>query len=306
MELNDILKILKRKWQTIAFIVAVIAGLAFVATLAQPAKYRSTVRVLVVQNFKQDVDPYSIFKSIELINGIFSEVIYSQTFLDQVVTNGNGLVDDYSQNSVERRKEWKKTVRTRILPDTGILNIDVYKTSYEQSRLYAEAIANVLVNDNRQYHGGGKQIQVNIIDQPFTTDTPASPNVLLNTFIAAIVGVMVGGSLVYLFPQFEVNFLDKIETSPQDNDDSDYDQDGMYEVPQNLPFATGESIAMNEVEPEPVVSNALQDETDSYFDTHASENTSTRFIDVPNVGPREVEDINTSSLPTLKQHMGIE
>jgi capsular polysaccharide biosynthesis protein len=205
MEINEIMTFLKRKWLTVALFALSMASLAFVFSIVQPQKYRAEQRFLVVQTYAEDVDPYAASRSTEYLTNLFSEVMYSQSFMNQVFAAGYGVdKTSFPTQDKKLKKAWQKTIRTRVLGDTGILDVSVYHKDRYQAEQLALAVGQVLRTKHTQYHGRGRALQIQIIDQPIVSLRPVQPNILLNTAAGLVLGMIAGLAFIYLFPKREL------------------------------------------------------------------------------------------------------
>jgi len=198
------LALIKEKWQTILSITLLVALLVFVLSIVQPAKYRSSTRLLVVQNYSLDVDPFAASRSTDHLSNILSEIIYSTAFFDQVMKSGFDIKDDFSVKAEKRKKQWQKMIRSKVISDTGIIAIDVYHHDRYQTGQISYAVAHVLMTKNSDYHGGGEGVVVKTIDAPITTIRPAQPKTLLNTVVGLVLGLIAGGAMAYFLPHYEL------------------------------------------------------------------------------------------------------
>ncbi|MBI4121754.1 MAG: hypothetical protein HY461_00325 [Parcubacteria group bacterium] len=207
MELHEIVKFLKHKWRVVTLFVIATAVLAFVASIVQPQKYRAEQRFLVVQTYAEDVDPYAASRSTEYLTNLLSEVMYSQSFMNQVFASGYSVDrNSFPATGKKLKKAWQKTLRTRVLGDTGILDVSVYHEDPYKAEQLALAIGQVLRTKNSQYHGRGRAVQIQTIDQPILSLRPVQPDILLNTVVGLILGLVAGLAFVYLFPNRELRF----------------------------------------------------------------------------------------------------
>lgn len=171
-----------------------------IATIAQPQQYRSTTNLLVVQRYSWNMDAYNASRSTQYLSTILSKVVYSQSFLDQVMAPQYGVKNVFSSNPEKRRKQWEQMVRTRTVDQTGVISIDVYHTEHDQADRISRAIENILATKGDQYHGGGNQVTLKTIDAPYTTDRPVKPSVPLNLIAGLVLGLFLGFSFTALFP----------------------------------------------------------------------------------------------------------
>lgn len=179
---------LKKYWFIPISLVIATMVLSLVVSFVQTPKYSSTVKLLVIQRQGTSQDAYSAARSAETIASVLSRMVYTTSFFDQVANSQFKLEGTFSESPVEKKKEWEKMVSAKALSD-GSLEIDVLSPNKDLAEGYALAIAHVLVNHGKDYHGGDNQVEIRMVDQPFTSDLPSSPNVLQN----GIFGMVSGG-----------------------------------------------------------------------------------------------------------------
>lgn len=202
MDFYDFWYNLKKHWWLVLLLVVLIAGLTFTLSIIQTLKYRSTVQLLVGQKYQPGIDTYTATKSAEYLSNLLSEVVYSSSFMKETLNNPR-ITDDYDQSPLKRKKEWLKTVKTKVISDTGIIVIDAYHKNKNQAAQLAQAVADVLITKSNLYHGQGDQVFIRLIDYPITTDYPVKPNVILNTVFGLILGLLIGLLIVYLLTAIE-------------------------------------------------------------------------------------------------------
>lgn len=205
METFELIQFIQRKWQTVLAFVIALTLLAMVGSLVQPQKYRAEQRFLVVQTYAEDVDPYAASRANEYLTGLFSEVMYSQSFMNQVFSAGYAVDrNSFPAEAKKLKKAWQKTVSNRVLADTGILEVYVYHVDRYQAEQIALAIGQVLRTKHGQYHGRGNLVSIQTIDQPIVSLRPVQPDVLLNSVVGALLGFVGGIAFVYAFPKREL------------------------------------------------------------------------------------------------------
>lgn len=191
------------RWQMICTFMIIFALLALIISLIIPAKFQSDVSLIVVQKQAEDkVDAFSATKSAEFMSNIFKEAIYTTSFFNAVQEAPFTVRTHFSVDPEERDKEWKKFIDVRTTNNTGILNISVYDSSRAIAQDSAKAIAYVLKTKGAQYHGGGSNIEVRVIDGPNTPLRPTIPHTLRNVVIGIVVGLMSACGMIYFFPTF--------------------------------------------------------------------------------------------------------
>jgi capsular polysaccharide biosynthesis protein len=205
MEFFDFIKLIKRKRGTIATLVFLIVVITVGLSLLNPLKYSAHSRLLVVQN-TAGTDPYTVSKSNEYLGNLFSEVVHSSSFYNFVLESQYDIDHNYFSGNYDKQiRAWQKTVQTRALNDTGIIEINVYHTDPNQAQQIALAINEVLISKNSNYQGSGQAIKVNIIDQPLVSSYPVKPNLIQNSVLALAGGLMFSLFFIYLFPEERYN-----------------------------------------------------------------------------------------------------
>lgn len=201
MEFVEFIKLLGKKQGTILTVIFIAIVLTLIVSLVGPIKYGAKSRLLVVQN-TTGTDPYTVSKSNEYLGNLFAQVAYSGSFYNLVLDSQYNIDKTYfSGNYNEQMKTWNKTIETKTLSDTGIVEINVYHTNPYQAQQIALAVNDILINKNSNYQGNGAAIKVNVIDQPLVSNYPVKPNLPQNLVIALIGGLLLSLFYIYLFPE---------------------------------------------------------------------------------------------------------
>lgn len=205
MEFLDFTKLLKRKKQTIFTVVFIVLIITLIVSLVGPLKYGAKSRLLVIQN-TAGTDPYTVSKSNEYLGNLFSQVAYSSSFFDFVLNSNYNIDKNYFSGSYNQQlKLWQKTVQTKTLSDTGIVEIMIYHPDPYQAQQIALAVNDVLINKNSNYQGNGEAIKINIIDQPLVSTYPVKPNLPENLGVALAASLLFSLFYIYLFPEERYN-----------------------------------------------------------------------------------------------------
>jgi len=190
--------VLKKYWYLILLIVVLVTTASFGASLYQTPKYRSTVKLLVIQQQGQRLDAYTATRSAQTVGEILSKMVYTSSFFDRVLTSGFKIKDDFSRDPEKRKKEWKETVSARVIDETGTIQVDVFHSDPKQAEQLAFGIAYVMINFGNQYHGGGTQVEIKMVDLPWTSDKPVKPNIIQNTIAGFLLSLFASIALVIL------------------------------------------------------------------------------------------------------------
>jgi capsular polysaccharide biosynthesis protein len=188
---NNYYENLKRNWKLVCYLAFFGAIAIFDISLFLPTKYESEVSVIVIQKqTSDDVDAFSATKSAEYLSGILSKAIYTDVFLSDVLQSSFDIQKTFSIDDEDKKKEWEKTVKTKRINNTGIINVIVSDKSKAEAEKIAKAIAWNLSENGKNYHGGGDRVEIKLIDGPIT------PQALLGA-LAAIV-------IVWIFPESRI------------------------------------------------------------------------------------------------------
>lgn len=198
-------KTLKKNYLVVILSTVGLMALVFFLTMLQPLNYASTTEVMVIQKQLTETDSYLSAKAAEKIAGSLAQVVYSTSFYDKV--EASGFVDLSALTALEeqeKREQWGELVGAEVMPNTGIIQVTAYNPDQQEAENLSAAVAYVLATQAADYHGGGENIQVKVINTPLTSKYPVKPNILVNLTLAMLVGLM--SSLMFLFLKPNVKF----------------------------------------------------------------------------------------------------
>ena len=163
MDINQTTKILyRRKWLIFWFTVLGTV-LFFDLMLIQPAEYKVSSKILVIQKQIAGQDIYSISKSSQYLSQVMKQAIYSDTFFDEVIKSPHQIqATDFPSETKQRREEWQKTVKIGITRDLGILEIQVLYPGKEKAERISKAIVSILIKDHL-LHWGQKRYHLSVL-----------------------------------------------------------------------------------------------------------------------------------------------
>jgi len=202
MELHQFIKLIGKRIQTVITVVILFLVIAVIFTFVQPFKYASETKILVIQNFPKGSDPYAISRSNQYLSSILARIVNTNLFYNEVMNSGFNIKKNYFPENVEKQiRLWDKTVSARTMGDSGLISIKVVHPDKYQSDQILRGVNHTLKNNHSYYHGLGDQVSIKTVDQPYTSDWPAEPNIVLNLMLALAFGVVFSFSLIYLFPK---------------------------------------------------------------------------------------------------------
>ncbi len=203
--MQDFILKIKNKWQTIMVVIFMVVAITFSISIFIPSKYSSEVKMIVIQNHQSEkVDAFSAAKSAEYLSNIIANIIFTESFIRDMLDAPFEVEIDFSSSSEKKMKMWKKMVDVRKENNTGILTIEVLNNSREEAEAIADSISWALNIRGSKYHGGGSNVEIKVIDGPITSEKPEVPNIPLNILVALIIGLTGALSTVYFFNDFEL------------------------------------------------------------------------------------------------------
>ncbi|MFA5644641.1 MAG: hypothetical protein WC928_03920 [Patescibacteria group bacterium] len=198
----NLTNLIRQKRSTLISIVLIFVLIGLLAILTQDFKYGVKSKILVIQEGAGRVDPFSVSRSVEYLSDLFTKVVYSNTFFEAVMSSDFNIDKSYfGDTSAKKIKNWKKTVATKSVEDSGIINIDVYHPDSYQAVQIALAVNHILISQHQNYHGLGTSVKISVIDQPVASTYPVKPNIVFSLLIVIAGGLFFGLVYIYLFPE---------------------------------------------------------------------------------------------------------
>jgi len=192
---------------TIFFITIIIIILGLIVSFLQTPKYKSSTKLLVVFS-QENMSPYSSAQTSNYIAGILTEVIYSDSFIDNVFKTSFDLEKNIGFNQEQKMKNWKKMVKISLQENKGIIIVDVYHEDSKQANNFAQAIGYTLITNHSLYHGSGDNVVIKMIGTPGISDKWATPNIAQNTLLSLITGIFISLTFILIFPEQElINYI---------------------------------------------------------------------------------------------------
>jgi capsular polysaccharide biosynthesis protein len=190
------LKLLKIEWRTIFLITGGAIALSLILSLIQPFQYGAKTRLLVIPA-AGGMDAYSVLKSAEKIGENISQIIYTTSFFDKVISEEKKIQNIWSADETKKRKQWQKMIKTEVIYGTGMVDVTVYHKDKDQAALIASTIANVLAKEGKNYFGM-PGLQITMVSSPLLSRYPVKPNLFLNIFMGLLLGLLAGIAFVIL------------------------------------------------------------------------------------------------------------
>ncbi len=191
VELQDYLRILKKRWLTIVITTLVVVGLAALFTGLQTKQYTSTTQFFVSVSGSNTA-------SLQQGSTFTQERVKSYAQLLKTPRALNPVVDQLGDETKVKELSEKITVTTP--PETVILEVSVTDASPEHAQRIATAIGEAfpeVVSEVERPEGSSKAspIKVSLVEPASTSDVPTSPVPIRNLALGLILGLSLGFGL---------------------------------------------------------------------------------------------------------------
>jgi capsular polysaccharide biosynthesis protein len=214
MNLGEIIKLIYQKKWLVFWLTVLGAVLVFDLMVIQTPQYKASSKILVIQKQTAGQDIYSISKSAQYLCRVLKEGIYSDSFFEKIVQSPYQIaVTDFPAQPKERQREWEKSVKVTIVRDLGVMEIDVFSPQKEKAEQISWAVTNLLEKNHRFYHGGGKNVELKVLDYPLVSQKPVTTHLWFGSILGALIGFLVGVVWVLKKSQKEISSLDRNNSS---------------------------------------------------------------------------------------------
>lgn len=190
INLIDVLKLYLKRWWVIAIAMIIGGAIAFTYTTSFVTPMYTSYGTLYTENssdlFNQDVsgvDYNAVMVRKELV-GTYAEVLTSNSFM-QIIADQSDL--GYTPAQI------RSMIAMHSKNETEILVIAVKSMDPRHSHIITQKILDMAPGFVSEIVEGGS---VKILDQPVFSEVPSSPNVVRNTEIGVILGILFSLALV--------------------------------------------------------------------------------------------------------------
>ncbi len=195
MELRDYLRILRKRWWIILLVTLLTAGAAYGFSAIQTPVYKSTIQLSV---WPARIDNGAQLAAKSLLRA-FAVYVDSDTFAQRVI----------NQLQLEMEaKALNEAVTIESKDEDFLIQIDVLNTDGEQANRIAKAWAEKVVewrNQENQEQRKEDRVEAAIVQEP--SYGKFRPQTTLNTVAGGILGLMLGGLIVFVLEWIESGVL---------------------------------------------------------------------------------------------------
>lgn len=190
----------ERIWLIILVVLTFTIGFFVVSKFLIKPTYDSTVKFYIEAKDRDDENPGSGLQAVNLAQKL------SNTYIELMKTNNftNLLLEDISANL--RSEDLEDSIRFVSIQNTEILEVNVRTISPELSLDIAESIANIGPSAMNNIKANAS---LQVIDAPLLTETQSTPNIVRNTVIGFVLGLIIGFGFAIVLELFDVNIKDE-------------------------------------------------------------------------------------------------
>lgn len=204
-----------KKTITIILLALIMMLASFALSLWLTPRNIASSKTIVVLN-EQNIDAYTASKNASYITNILSEVIYSNSFINNVYGSSSSLKDDLGVSQNQRLKEWKKKIKVQTQENKGIIIIHTYSNDRTQAYQLNKIVTSVLLAKHGQYDGFGDKVTLKVIDNPSINEKWFQLQIIKNSLIGLVLGLFIGFAFVVIFPKHQLFNLLKIKPFAKD------------------------------------------------------------------------------------------
>ena len=185
ISLGELFSILKRSKWLIASLAIIAALIAFlVSSFVISPTYEASTQVLVApKQSEQSIDLGQVQSSINLVN-TYRVIIQSPAILEQVQENVIGAPDNISNLNTVNSEQNSQVINIKVQHTNPVLATDI---ANEISDVFSKEVPELMSVDN-----------VKVLSNASVPMFPVKPNILLNTAIATVLGLMIGVAIAFL------------------------------------------------------------------------------------------------------------
>lgn len=185
ISLGELFSILKRSKWLIASLAIIAALIAFlVSSFVISPTYEASTQVLVApKQSEQSIDLGQVQSSINLVN-TYRVIIQSPAILEQVQENVIGAPDTIANLITVNSEQNSQVINIKVQHTNPVLATDI---ANEISDVFSKEVPDLMSVDN-----------VKVLSNASVPMLPVKPNILLNTAIATVLGLMIGVSIAFL------------------------------------------------------------------------------------------------------------
>lgn len=201
MDLKQFFELLKRHWWLLILTSVIAGATAYYGSKQLTPIYSSSTTVLINQTQSPGVIQYNDVLTSERLTGTYAELVKRRPILSEV-----------KRQLALTISEEQLAAKIKVVPirNTQLLRISAEDPSPERAAELADYTAQAFISDNSRQLGS-RPGTVSIAEQANVPSSPARPDIKLNTMIAVVLGLMIGGAIGLV-----LEYMDDTVKSAQD------------------------------------------------------------------------------------------
>lgn len=202
------IKLFKEQYKAIVITGLISALLFLLISLLFPLQYRADSQLIVITKGEEGVDAYTAMRSSEKIGESLMNIVETNDFFAKVASNveNDKIKEKFSGVSEqERRETWSDTVDASLNYGTGMLSVSTYDKDPAQAKKLNKKVLEALLNETEEYVG--QKVNLKVVNPPLVTKYPVKPNLLINTVIGFVIGLISSFGYLWFKRKQEHHFL---------------------------------------------------------------------------------------------------
>lgn len=201
MELSRYVSMLRRWWWLLLAGMLVAGGASYAISKTLIPIYRSTATLLVNQTQVPGTIAYNDILTSERLTRTYSQLIDQRPVLQEVI-------DRLHLNL--SREQLSGMIDVSVVTDTQLLKLSVENADPALASNIANTAASVFIEQNTE-NKLSRPGDVSIVEAATKPSSPVKPNIMMNTVLAAAVGLLLAAGIGFL-----IEYLDDTVKSPED------------------------------------------------------------------------------------------
>jgi receptor protein-tyrosine kinase len=192
VDFKELLKVARRRWLTIAAMLAVALAGSLALSLTATPEYSSSARIFISADISNTADAYaaSLFSAQRVTS--YADLATSRELLTKVLDRtGSNLTPT----------ELAGRIKASVIQDTVIITLDVTDPSPQMAQRLAQAESQELatyIDDIETHNTKQGTVKATVIDPASFDDAKVSPHTGLNLGVAAVLGLLIGFGVAML------------------------------------------------------------------------------------------------------------
>ncbi len=187
--MRDTIELIKQYFKLALLVGMLIGAFSFLFLVTTQKNFCSKTDVLISQN-KSGNDYYALSQSANYLTNILTQSMYSEKFLDKVKTKSNFSVTFLNNDKAQQIKEWQKIIQIKNNSHIGIMHIEIFGDTQDQTKAISEAVLDVLLNNNSFFLGQNQNINIRVLSGPIVEKNPSFLQIMITSGGGFVVGVL--------------------------------------------------------------------------------------------------------------------